>query len=108
MEIKQEAPYPPPDLSDLVKNEELLGQLKKKYKADKEIQELISTSVSLNAECRRLRNKMWSETIHNVSYNDLMRQGRLIILAPKKVEKSEDEESTTVKAKKEKKKKTTK
>lgn len=87
MEHKKDVPFPPPDISDLLKNEELFGEVKSKNKENKEVLKLISIAITLNAECRRSRNKMWSDEIYHNFYGELMKNGRLMIL-PEKVKET--------------------
>ena len=75
------APFPPPNIDDLIKNENDFGELRVKYKENKEILALIQLALSLNAECRKSRNEMWSNAINHNFYGNLMKEGRLIVKA---------------------------
>lgn len=75
------APFPPPNIDDLIKNETDFGELRVKYKENKEILALIQLALSLNAECRKNRNEMWSNAINHNFYGNLMKEGRLVVKA---------------------------
>lgn len=83
-------PFPPPNIDDLMKNEEAFAELRAKYKENKEIVELIQLAINLNAEVRKRRNEMWSNEIYHNFYGNLMKEGRLIVRAdPPKEPKAE-------------------
>jgi hypothetical protein len=74
-------PFPPPDISDLVKNEETFAEIRTRYKENKEIIEFLNLAVTLNAECRKRRTEMWSNSIYHNFYGDLMKKGLLVVRA---------------------------
>jgi len=101
------APFPPPNIDDLIKNENSFGELRIKYKENKEIVALIQLALSLNAECRKSRNEMWSNAINHNFYGNLMKEGRLVVLAlptdkDVKKETPEDKPEKPTKSKKKK------
>ena len=99
------APFPPPNIDDLIKNENNFGELRVKYKENKEIVALIQLALSLNAECRKSRNEMWSNAINHNFYGNLMKEGRLVVLSKptdKDAKKETDEKPCPKKTKKKK------
>lgn len=67
----------PPDLSDITANETFISELRKKYKKDSEVSKILNIAFDLNAECRRLRNKVWSDDITYKFYRHLMTTGNI-------------------------------
>lgn len=96
---------PPPDMSDITANEVFISELRKKYKKDAEISKILDTAFDLNAECRRLRNKIWSDDITYRFYRHLMSTGSVATFMKQQEQPAVTEAVAVIKDNKKKKKK---